>query len=363
MTFKRHVAGTLLLLAVGPGVARAGENDPGPPAASLQAALPPEEKCAGTVPAVDGILAAFERHRLVLLGEQHRRKEFHDFLNALVRDERFRWRVDDIVVEFGSARHQGVVDRYIAGESVDPADLVRAWRDTTQLLVWDSPLYASFFGAVRELNRGRPGGRKLRVLLGDPAIDWASVTDAPSYGRFAERDRDFADVVEREVLAKGRTALLVIGGHHVMRTAASEPPSPHPGVGELLVGRHPGLAFAVFAVGQRLDAVVKKECHPTLLSASGRAGDGSFGALLEPGVSVQRLVGGKKEWVALPLEGWPLVREKVDALLYLGPRHTLVPPGADVYADAAYVRELHRRARIMGDFYGFDMTADLPPLR
>lgn len=188
------------------------------------------------------------------------------------------------------------------------------------------------------------------------------MTDAPSYGRFAERDRDFADVVEREVLAKGRTALIVIGGHHVIRTAASEPRSPHPSVGDLLAERHPGLAFAVFAVGERLDAVEKKDCHPTLLPAAGRTGDASFGVLLEPGMRVQRLVGGKKEWVAMPLEGWPRVREKVDALLYLGPRLTLVPPGPDAYADDAYLRELHRRARIMSDFYGFDMTADVPAL-
>ena len=354
-----HIA--LLLLSAGPGIAR-GESDARPQAVAPPAPLP-KERCAGTVPAVDGVLAAFERHRLVLLGEQHQRREFHTFLKALVDDVRFGRRVDDIAVEFGNARYQAVVDRYVSGESVDPADLARAWRDTTQILVWDSPLYASFFGAVRDRNRSRPKGRKLRVLLGDPAIDWATVTDAPSYGRFAERDRDFADVVEREVLAKGRTALLVIGGHHVMRTAASEPTSPHPGVGDLLAERHPGLAFSVFAVGQRLDVVEKRECHPALLPAVGRTGDASFGSLVEPGVRVQRLVGGKKEWVALSLEHWPHVREKVDALLYLGPDFTLVPPGPDAYVDASYVRELHRRARIMSDFYGFDMTADLPPLR
>jgi hypothetical protein len=31
----------------------------------------PPGECAGTVPAIDGILAAFEQHRLVLVGEQH----------------------------------------------------------------------------------------------------------------------------------------------------------------------------------------------------------------------------------------------------------------------------------------------------
>jgi Haem-binding uptake, Tiki superfamily, ChaN len=337
-----------LLLTGGAAVGRAGPASP---------------ECGGTVPAIDGIIAAFERHRVVLLGEQHQRREFHSFLEALIGDERFSRRVDDIVVEFGNARHQDVVDRYVAGEAVDPAGLARAWRDTTQILVWDSPLYASFFDTIRELNRSRVGGRKLRVLLGDPAIDWAAVTDAPSYGRFAERDRDFADVVDREVLAKGRRALVVIGGHHVMRTAASEPRSPHPGVGDLLAERHPGLTFAVFAVGQRLDAVGKKACHPTLLPATGRTGNGSFGALLEPGVRVQRVVSGKKEWVDLPLDNWPRVREKVDAVLYLGRSFTLVPPGSLAYVDAAYVKEIHRRARIISDFYGFDMTADLPPLR
>lgn len=40
----------------------------------------------------------------------------HEFLRRLVRDPRFPPAFQDIVVEFGNPRYQGVMDRYIAGE-------------------------------------------------------------------------------------------------------------------------------------------------------------------------------------------------------------------------------------------------------
>ena len=61
--------------------------------------------------------------------------------------------MDDFVVEFGNARYQDTVDRYVSGMRVKPAQLRRVWRDTTQVGSWDSPMYAAFFKAVRRGNR------------------------------------------------------------------------------------------------------------------------------------------------------------------------------------------------------------------
>src|SRR5438128_1809910 len=69
-------------------------------------------------PAAEAILRAFETHALVAIGESHRNQQVHDFILALVNDPRFAERVDDIVVEFGSADHQDVVDRFTEGQDV-----------------------------------------------------------------------------------------------------------------------------------------------------------------------------------------------------------------------------------------------------
>lgn len=68
--------------------------------------------------AVRAVLVAFDRYDLVALGEAHRRQNVHDFAISLIRSSDFPKKVNDIVVEFGGARYQGLMDRYIDGADV-----------------------------------------------------------------------------------------------------------------------------------------------------------------------------------------------------------------------------------------------------
>jgi hypothetical protein len=296
-----------------------------------------------------------------MLGEQHRRKEFHEFLQSLVRDARFLETVDDVVVEFGSGRYQQVMDRYIGGGDVDEKELERAWHDTTQIVVWDSPVYRDFFRSIRELN-ARRSRRKVRVLLGDPPIDWAAVRTATDYGKYADRDRYFVDVVQNEVLARHRRGLLIYGNEHVLRAGRNEPPAKHPGAGDLLAAERPGMAFSIFTVPPSRPLAGLSDCAPFALETSGEIGSRSFSEMMEPGVMVQRIVDGQPRWVPMTAENSPPLREKADAVLWLGSKTSEVMPPPEVMAERSYLVELHRRAKIMSDFYGFDLTADLPPL-
>jgi hypothetical protein len=61
-------------------------------------------------PAVNAIVRAFDTYPLVAIGENHRNRRVHDFIVSLVSDPRFLQKVDDLVVEFGSARYQDVID-------------------------------------------------------------------------------------------------------------------------------------------------------------------------------------------------------------------------------------------------------------
>src|SRR5262245_2548096 len=95
-------------------------------------------------PAVDLILSAFENHSLVALSEGagHGQLETRDLFRTLIRDNRFRRTVRHIVVEFGNARHQEIVDRYVSGESVARDELRHVWEDTTQVSgTWSLPMY------------------------------------------------------------------------------------------------------------------------------------------------------------------------------------------------------------------------------
>jgi hypothetical protein len=166
---------------------------------------------------VTGILRAFETHRVVALAEGgHGNEQGHAFRVALISDPRFAAVVDDILVEFGNARYQDVIDRFVRGDEVPDAELRRVWQDTTQRgTVWDRPIYEAFYRSVRDANRKASGGRKLRVLLGDTPTDW----EAPAGSRGVLRSDAFpAHVIQQEVLAKNRRVLVVFGGMHLTRT-------------------------------------------------------------------------------------------------------------------------------------------------
>ena len=169
--------------------------------------------------AVDAVLDAFRTHNVVALGEgRHNNDQGFAFRLALIRDERFPALVNDIVVESGSSKHQEVMDRFTRGDAVPTGTLRRAWQDTTVPDgPWDVPMYEEFFRAVRDVNRALPEDRKLRVLLGDPPFDWdtASRDDAIQIGR--QRDRFPAGLIEREVLARQRRALVIYGDSHLLR--------------------------------------------------------------------------------------------------------------------------------------------------
>ena len=101
---------------------------------------PPPPQPAVPMDAVDGIIEACRAHALVALGEgAHGNEQGHTFRLRLVRDQRFAQVVDDVVVEFGNAKYQALMDAFVRGDAVDEIALRRVWQDTTQPQpAWDA---------------------------------------------------------------------------------------------------------------------------------------------------------------------------------------------------------------------------------
>jgi hypothetical protein len=78
--------------------------------------------------------------------------------------------------------------------------------------------WKKFFHTVRAANASLARDRQLRMLLGDPPIDWDEVRSPEDHRKWIEmRDTFPADRIQREVLAKGRRALLTYGQMHFQR--------------------------------------------------------------------------------------------------------------------------------------------------
>jgi hypothetical protein len=278
---------------------------------------------------ITGILDALQSHQIVALGEgRHGNNQSHAFRLALVRDPRFANVVNDIVVEFGSARHQAVIDRFVRGGDVPDRELRRAWQDTTQGPLWDSPIYEEFFRAVREVNATLPNDRQMRVLLGDPPIDWDAVKTPHDLGQWIGlREQHVVDVIKNEVLSKNRRALVVYGDGHF----------------------------------RRYTKLVGGSDHPTLVSMIEREGTKAFSVWTNTTVELERM---QKDIASWPIPSLTIVRgtrlgtlnfkyfagmetdpptrmeEQFDAVLYLGPvpSITFSEPSPALCADAEYTR-------------------------
>lgn len=168
---------------------------------------------------VDAIVEAFKSHQVVMLPGGHGSKHFHDLLLAVVRDPRMPGTLTDIVVEFGTSRHQDLIDRYVRGDAMPDRAIRQAWQNTAIAgMANDGPYVEEFYRAMRVLNAPLPLQKRYRVLGGDPPIDWDNVTTRDDVRKWGVRRDTFpADLIRREVVERGRRALVVYGQQHFPR--------------------------------------------------------------------------------------------------------------------------------------------------
>ena len=158
-----------------------------------------------------------QAHRLVAITDPHGNAGMRDFLRRLVADPRFADTVNDIVLEIGNARYQSLVDDYV--NSATAGDALEAWLNTTVANQISADV--ELFRMVRRINAGQPVERRLRLLLGDPPIDWSLVkTREDHFDWLAQRDGYPAALVQTQVLARGRKGLIIYGHMHFQRRNA-----------------------------------------------------------------------------------------------------------------------------------------------
>jgi hypothetical protein len=128
------------------------------------------------------VLAAFDKYEVVGVSAAHDKKDLDDFILHLIRNPAFPNKVNDVVVECGHSLYQPTLDRYIAGDDVRLSEVRQVWRDTTQPMCGVSAFYEELFPLIRNINRALSPEKKLRVLAGDPPIDWSRVKSPGEFG-------------------------------------------------------------------------------------------------------------------------------------------------------------------------------------
>jgi heme-binding uptake protein ChaN (Tiki superfamily) len=246
-----------------------------PLALGRPADVPMPDEVAGVDAIVRILISAFDRVDVVALGEDHGEQRDSDLRVALVRHPDFAKKVRFIVVEFGTVSQQSLLDRYIQGEQVAQSQLEQVWKTTRagRAGVWNSPMYADFFAAVRDVNSKLPGNEQIRVLGGDPGPGNRS------------RDVAAASLLKEQVLEKHGKALVIYGAAHFYRTQGDASPFLGAGGGivQILEVEYPGRTLVVIPIGpptkrapaiagvlapdyQKFDRALKTPTRPVLVS-------------------------------------------------------------------------------------------------
>jgi hypothetical protein len=314
------------------------------------------------MPAITGLLEQFATHPLVALGEMHGLQEEADFITALLHHPAFPATVQVIVYEVGNARHQAVVDRFVAGEPIAARDLRPVWRD---IIGWgfDHPIYEQFFRTVRAINRTLPAAQRLRVRLGDPPVDWSQIqfTLETEHIWQEQRDAHFTEVVETQVLAPGHHGLLIAGTAHFVRDWPSQfqPPLPE-NVVQRLERKHPGSVHVIFPhIGfgpenSTLEPYLADWPIPSLASLRTTWLGELSAALHLNNFSGPPPVAG---WEPPPLKPGFTFGHMADSYLYLGPRSSLTRSMVNpaIYrGDEQYLSYLHRRESTYPGIFNVD---------
>ncbi len=307
----------------------------------------------------DAVLAAFDDHRVVAVGENHGHADFHLWVLDLLEDPRSVDRIDDVAVEWGNALYQGVVDRYLDGEDVPWDSVTMAWRNTvvSPNTVWDAPVYADFFRGVRQINAGLAPSARYRVLLTDAPVDWSQVDSRDDLTPFYDRAAAMAEVVRRASLLEGRRSLFLAGGLHVSKHPRVRPNRLGVPVGEITPVawwelRHPGATWVIqsFARDGQLaglpDAVAR---GPSAQSADARVFDTSAPPLSTVAAGAVTTLRNRDGSVG-EVYGDLLLSEIVDAIIvWPETSRTFVEPTPEAFRDEWYWDALNRRSRMLFD--------------
>jgi hypothetical protein len=309
------------------------------------------------VEAVTALVEAFRTHNIVALTSPHGNEQVQSLLLSLVRDPRFPTVAQDIVVETLSARYQDLLDRFVRGDDVPEHSLRQVWEEhtvPTSIGVHETDLVR----AVRVANASLPAHLRLRVLAGDPPIDWENVTTDRDHRRWIElRDSYPADLIRRQVLDRGRRALVVYGQGHLQRamietnydTTAWEAQT----LMTLITRDSQVRVFNVFTLlrdGDALPPTVEAWPAPSVAAVLGTSlGARDFGLYQSP-IGGQRVSVRNGKFIPIPREQWTnmALERQFDAVLYLGPPRafTSARVPAALCQDAAFMeRRLTRLAR------------------
>lgn len=215
------------------------------------------------------LLDLFVDHDVVFLGEWHYVRQNPIMVRKLLPLLHQRG-IDILCLEFARRVDQPLIDSLLAGPSYDEA-LARliTFRGYVH---WGFQEYVDIYRGAWQLNQTLPAGsRRFRILALNNSPDWSHVRsrsdrDNPEVLRrvwHGEDERDWANVILKQVVAKKQQTLVYCGAHHAF-TEYRQP----------IVNAGSFIRFGDVRVGNYVFEAIGKRAITILLHAPWRGSDG-----------------------------------------------------------------------------------------
>lgn len=299
--------------------------------------------------ALDYIIQNFQDHNIIGLGEgAHGLVNAHMFFQEIFDNKKLQETIDVVIVEFANINYQDILDKFILGEKVDINELRKVWRESTQSPngFGEAPVYLELLQKIRSVNLTLPEGKKIRVLAGDPPIDWKLINTADEYIRSLALRRALpAQLAIEYGINLSQKVLIIYSGFHLTKVNDEKiyPNPDHHTITSVVNRQYPN-AMKVIEVlnppSQKLEELTKKLPMNSIIELSLNE-IGNF-----PAKNFFTSVF-NKNGERVTLFNKYKIRDLFDAFLYLGPSETWKISKA-AFFETEYMNEINRRRKLIG---------------
>ncbi len=203
------------------------------------------------VNAEEYIIRTFQACNIIGLGEGgHHLEDSHKFFQKMFDNKKIQETIDVVIVEFANVDYQSILDKYIFGEDVSIKELRKIWRESTQCIgrFGEALIYFELLKKIRDVNALLPKNKKIRVLGGDPSIDWQLIKTQEDYFKIiANRDTLPAELAIDYGINQSKKVLLIYSEFHFVKINDNRIHPEHQSITTIVNNKHSG-AMNVIAV-------------------------------------------------------------------------------------------------------------------
>lgn len=302
--------------------------------------------------AEDYIIEAFKNCNIIGLGEGgHGLENSHEFFRKMFDNKKIQETIDIVIVEFVNADYQNILDKYIFGEEVDANDLRKSLEESTQPgRQGELSIYFELLKKIRNVNKTLTQNKKIRVLAGDPSIDWNIIHNLEEYKKQVGYRRETfpAELAIEFGINHAKKVLVIYSEFHLTKVTDNKFDPNYPSITSTVNKNHSSTIMTIGTIYS--ESLLSEHCFKQcpLYSVIDLANDdlGNLPAHKMSSESIYNIYKDDKEVIAF--EGYK-IKELFDALLYVGQYDSLKrSPMPEPDFDNDYWDELNRRRNIVG---------------